>query len=164
VIPAVRCSSSYNLTRGRRVRRRRYTDFVSRLQFTRAVCLTIATVLVGTPVLAATCELTCTHSSAKSHLSGSQASHHHHADATSADTDGVSTVVNSKRDCCRDTGLAATAAVNGRTNTNVFVTMHSLVPASAPFFQAIHASPTAPIRGAPPGRSRNSARPLPLRI
>jgi hypothetical protein len=139
---------------------------VSRLQFTRAVCLTIATVLVGTPVLAATCELVCTHSSAKSHLSGSHASLHHHGDATSTPTDAVSAVVNTacERDCCRDTGVAVTAALNSRGDTNVFVTAHSLVPVSAMFFQAIQASPTAPIRGAPPGRSPDSARPLPLRI
>jgi hypothetical protein len=128
--------------------------------------LTIAAVLVGTPVLAATCELTCKHSSTKSHLSGSQASHHHHGDATSVHTDGVSVVVKTacERDCCRDTGLAATAAINGRGDTNVYVTVHSFVTATATFFQIIQASPTAPIRGAPPGRSPDSARPLPLRI
>jgi hypothetical protein len=128
--------------------------------------LTIAAVLVGTPVLAAACELTCKHSSAKSHLSGSQASHHHHGDAASVHTDSVSVVVKTacERDCCRDTGLAATAAINGRGDTNVYATVHSFVTVTATFFQNIQASPTAPIRGAPPGRSPDSARPLPLRI
>lgn len=138
---------------------------VSRLQFARAVCLTIATILAATPVLAATCELACSHPSAKNHT-GTQTSHHYHATAAQSASDAVSAVVNAarERDCCRDTGLTAAATSVNRSDAKVFVPSYSLAATSAAFVHPVPASSAVTTRGAPPGRSPDSARSLPLRI
>ena len=137
---------------------------MSRLQRARAICVVVVTVLAGAPILAATCELTCADSIAKSHHSSSHATHQHAA--ATHDHNDVRSVIKlaSEGDCCRDRALTASATLTGRIDAKVFVTAYSLIPVSAPFVHAIQAAPATPARGAPPGRSPASALPLPLRI